>query len=427
MNFPKRLLLIFAFGAFFGLRSEAIVTASAAAETEALPSYKRPADSTLWAKGMGALHQQLAGECYFDEPCHVYFVEAFREYGLLKSSLIALDRRLRCSRIGMAGLNSLFLDESGHLHEDLDAYRYRKTKVFETPVPSSHFDVEALISKEDSLAQLFRFSAEDDSLLGMKYFSEDYDFAQYLLSLNLRSDLDCLLRDENYLPSDTLHFMRGWTAYLQQDLPRSAAYFSLVDTASVFWEKSLFHEVAMLAHMKCYTQAEERLKSYREPTYEQLKVLQRAGLSLLRNDMDSYKMAASSFDTSHSHYLQSEQAALQSMYEERIRLSRKSPWLAASMSALVPGAGKIYAGNLSEGIMSFVITGAMAGLTAEHWVKEGIDDWRTITFASLTGLFYVSNIFGSYFSVQILQDHVLQQQTQAILYHIHMPLDRLFR
>ena len=75
-------------------------------------SAQKPAEETLWARSMGSLHQQLAGECYFDVPCHVYFVEACREFGLPKASLIAMDRRLRCSRIGMAGLNGTFLDET---------------------------------------------------------------------------------------------------------------------------------------------------------------------------------------------------------------------------------------------------------------------------------------------------------------------------
>ena len=161
--------------------------------------------------------------------------------------------------------------------------------------------------------------------------------------------------------------------------------------------------------------------------HEQLKHLQLAGLALLRNDMSSYQQQAAAFDLQQPHYLRSEQLSLQTMFEERQALARKNPYLAATLSAVLPGAGKIYAGNLSEGVMSFVITGALAAITAEHWVKKGPQDWRSITFASLTGLSYISNVFGSYFSVQILQDHVLQKQTQAILYHIHLPLDRLFR
>lgn len=407
----------------------------------------KPADSTFWARSMGALHAQLAGECYFDTPCHVYFVEACREYGLPKASMIALDRRLRCSRIGMAGLNGTFLNEQGLMHEDLEAYRWRSALPFEAAPLSLSIDYDKLLSLDEtsvasgsgSLASDFASGSASGSGSGSgsgslasgsarRYITEDYDFAQHLLSLHLLDDLSWMLHQPgSYHPSDSLHFLRAWTEYLCQDLAPAAAHFSLVDSSSVFWEKSLFHEVALLAHLGSYEQAEARLNAYRQPDYAQLKSLQSAGLSLLRNDMPGYERAASGFDLSHSHYLQSDQLALQTIFDERQKLVGKSPLLAASLSAVIPGAGKIYAGNLSEGIMSFVITGALGALTAEHMIKQGPEDWRSITFASLTGLFYVSNIFGSYFSVQILQDHVLQKQTQAILYHIHVPLDRLFR
>ncbi|MBO5835420.1 MAG: hypothetical protein J6R12_05220, partial [Bacteroidales bacterium] len=279
------------------------------------------------------------------------------------------------------------------------------------------------VNQTDGESQAF---AQLDSL--SRYISEDYDFANYLLSLNLRSDLDYLLHaSSSYRASDTLYFLQAWSEYLQQQLPQAVAHFSLIDSSSVFWEKSLFHQVALLAHLGCYQQAEERLNDYMTDEHEQLKHLQLAGLALLRNDMSAYQQQAAAFDLQQPHYLRSEQLSLQTMFEERQALARKNPYLAATLSAVLPGAGKIYAGNLSEGVMSFVITGALAAITAEHWVKKGPQDWRSITFASLTGLSYISNVFGSYFSVQILQDHVLQKQTQAILYHIHLPLDRLFR
>ena len=374
-----------------------------------------PADSSCWARGMGLLRQQLAGACYFDTPCEVYFVQACREFSFPKACLIAIDRRLRCNRIGMAGRNSQLLDADGHMHETLDAYRYRRQLPLKATPPALHLDYSRLL---------------DTAACGrpQAYFSEDYDFAQYLLSLKLKQEAQFLIdKEKNYYPSDSLYFMRAWVHYLQKDLELAAANFSLVDSCSVFHDKALFYQTALLAHLGCYAQADSCLASYRGEQYAQLQHLQGAGLALLRNDMDAYRQEASCFDTSHRHYLSTEQSTLQTMFEERLKLTDKNPWLAASLSAVVPGLGKVYAGNLSEGVMSFLMMGISGALTAEHIIKLGPQDWRSITFASLTGILYVSNIFGSYFSVQILQDHVLQKQTQAILYHIHMPLDRIFR
>ena len=40
----------------------------------------------------------------------------------------------------------------------------------------------------------------------------------------------------------------------------------------------------------------------------------------------------------------------------------KSPWLAGAMSALIPGSGKIYAGDLRSGVSTLLLVGALGGM-----------------------------------------------------------------
>ena len=103
-------------------------------------------------------------------------------------------------------------------------------------------------------------------------------------------------------------------------------------------------------------------------------------------------------------------------------LKPRSPFLAGAMSAVIPGSGKIYAGDLSSGLSTFLIVGALGAMTAEAWSKLGISDWRTITAASLFGIFYIGNIYGSALSVSVIRNAHADAQKAVLLFGIRLPL-----
>ena len=101
---------------------------------------------------------------------------------------------------------------------------------------------------------------------------------------------------------------------------------------------------------------------------------------------------------------------------------KKSPVLAAAMSAVIPGSGKIYAGDLRSGISTLLIVGALGGMVAESWSRYGIKDWRTITLSSVFGLFYIGNIYGSAVSVSVIKNTYADAQKATLLFNLHVPL-----
>lgn len=100
----------------------------------------------------------------------------------------------------------------------------------------------------------------------------------------------------------------------------------------------------------------------------------------------------------------------------------KSPWLAGAMSAVIPGSGKIYAGDLRSGVSTFLIVGALGAMAAESWSKLGIKDWRTITLSSLFGVFYIANIYGSALSVSVTKQTYEDAQKATLLFGLRIPL-----
>ena len=107
--------------------------------------------------------------------------------------------------------------------------------------------------------------------------------------------------------------------------------------------------------------------------------------------------------------------------------SRRSPYLAALMSAVIPGSGKAYAGQTGPGVASFLAVGTLAAITAEQWKHHGVKDWRTIVAGSLCGIFYIGNIYGSWVSVSIQRQNIQDETKALVLYNISIPLGSFFR
>lgn len=101
---------------------------------------------------------------------------------------------------------------------------------------------------------------------------------------------------------------------------------------------------------------------------------------------------------------------------------RKSPLLAGAMSAVIPGSGKIYAGDLRSGVSTLLIVGALGGMAAESWIKLGGSDWRTIALSSVFGLFYIGNIYGSALSVSVIKNTYDAAQKATLLFDLRIPL-----
>ncbi|MBR3074477.1 MAG: hypothetical protein IKH11_01800 [Bacteroidales bacterium] len=257
------------------------------------------------------------------------------------------------------------------------------------------------------------------------WVSADFDFAGYLLDNGLKKDAKALLSRNVYFPSDTLTYLRAWVDYQLKELEPALSGFRAVPRDSGFAEKSFFYANAVSAYLGDFETPSQLLEGY-GGAYKELGNMQLAGLALLRGDAETYRKASAGFAYSDFALTKPEQE-LQEIYELRFETKAKSPLLAAAASAVVPGLGKIYAGRVGEGVEAFLLTGIMAGITAEHWVKDGIKDWKTIVPGILCAALYIGNIYGSYVSVSIYNKDLKNAQDTAILYDIHIPLRSVFK
>lgn len=99
-----------------------------------------------------------------------------------------------------------------------------------------------------------------------------------------------------------------------------------------------------------------------------------------------------------------ESIELMKFYQRKINLDDKNPTLAAVMSAIIPGLGKIYTENYGDGITALLFTGVLTFLSIDNF--NAGHDFRGWLFAGLAGYFYAGNIYGSAVSANVYNDNL---------------------
>jgi tetratricopeptide (TPR) repeat protein len=80
---------------------------------------------------------------------------------------------------------------------------------------------------------------------------------------------------------------------------------------------------------------------------------------------------------------------------------RKSPTTAALLSAVIPGAGKVYAGHTADGIYAFMLVGVDAVQSYRAFHESGSGSTRGWVYGILAFTFYAGNIYGSDLAVRL--------------------------
>lgn len=267
---------------------------------------------------------------------------------------------------------------------------------------------------------------------GEKPVSKDFDFFNYLIDNELGQDAKTLVLG-SYAPSDTLDFLRAKVLFSDLKLHQASDLFGKVPSDSPFGAESFYYRVVSLTSAGEYDRAAGLLSSASIPArfseggpYAELTALQEAGLALLRGKEDEWTRRSSAF-TYGDYALTESERVLSEIGQRRFSGKSKHAGVAALASAVIPGAGKVYAGRIGEGVAAFLTVGSLGAITAENWVRHGGKDWRTILAGSLCATFYLGNIYGSYMSVSIENNDRITAENTAIVYHLHLPLRTVFR
>lgn len=264
-------------------------------------------------------------------------------------------------------------------------------------------------------------------------FENEWRFGKYLLDKSQYADaIKVLSRMDQALATplqkDSLHYLIGWAAYQSKKLELAATSLLKVSPdATALYNKSLSFGAYSLAFLNFKDSAAVIFNKIvpAEPIEQELIQFELAGLALLNKDFEQYDQLRKYFKQE-SYIMQQEEKRFERYRDELANTNTKSPFLAGLYSAVLPGAGKWYAGKRKQGVAAFLPIVSLAAITLEAYKKGGIKDARFITFGSLFSLFYVGNIWGSVFSVKIKQKEFNKAYEHKILFDMHIPLRNFY-
>ena len=267
-----------------------------------------------------------------------------------------------------------------------------------------------------------------------QYAKSDFDFIYYLIGNDFKEDALAIVRNKDVKPSlntpyaDSMHFISGWTYYSCHKLDSASLMLDLVSDFSPLHVQSRLFSCLSYAHGGQYAKARSALNGLKSEDNGilQLKTYTQGALALLERNIGEFDSCFALLNT-HDMRFESEKAELLSLRNEINAHKPKSLWLAGALSSVVPGLGKVYAGNLGEGISAFLMTGSFMAATAENWYRKGFTNWKTLVFATFSAVFYTGNIYGSVSAAKMSNVIFNGKKDVQILYNIHIPIRNGFR
>lgn len=261
------------------------------------------------------------------------------------------------------------------------------------------------------------------------------DFLMYLYENGQQDDFDFagdkLLSHSNLTigQKDSVNYIIGIVNFRKKKYNRSLNYLKSVSEESMYFYKSVFYLSVCHSenlHFDSAFAAIFPLETGDAENLFQLKTYELAAFSLMKRDYKSFDTLAAKFNSNDTLLLREEKIIVENQQQLRT-LKRKSPIVAGTLSAIIPGLGLAYSGNNGQALAAFIRVAAMGALTIEDYVKLGPKNPQFIIFGSLFSFFYIGNIWGSALSVKIRYDEKVKEIDHNIMVGLRIPVDYFFR
>ncbi len=266
--------------------------------------------------------------------------------------------------------------------------------------------------------------------------SSELNFSKYLFNKKYYDESISVLKNLtnnrgsgiNPIQKDSIHYLLGNIYYNQQDLRNSITHFdSVKDGSHRMKVEAVFFSSFNQAYLKSYRIAEQKLLKYTpiDSTETQLRNLEIAGISLLQRDLKKYDSVSHYFSPP-NYVIDQQEEKMKEHYRRITQQPKKSPLLAATLSAILPGAGKFYAGNRGQGMYTLLISTVLGLQAWEGYRKDGPSSFRFIAYGAIFSSIYIGTIWGSAFAVKFKRDQLNETINDQILFDMHIPLRTLF-
>ena len=229
----------------------------------------------------------------------------------------------------------------------------------------------------------------------------NYDFFQNLVNqketnLAILFLNKCELLPQNTTTLDSIYFYKGKIYFNTKLFKQSVLAFNKISDLSVFYNQSkIYQSIGLLYLDSSENYINNELKPIKgDSVFNQIKTITMASVALLNNNLLVYDSLILQIKDSLFYY-NNLQVSL-NKWRKKANLKTKKPFIAAGLSALVPGLGKVYGGKPYDGLSTFLTHVPLGLIVWESYNNAGVNSARFITFTSISSLFYFGNILASY-------------------------------
>ena len=278
---------------------------------------------------------------------------------------------------------------------------------------------------------IFSLSSQNQIKLN---FSNEFNFLIHLSKNNMFEEAEIIKErlfkssEINQAYKDSINFFLAYAYYMSKQPVKAKPLFLKISDEPFFYYKS--HYLAGLIDIDIgnidsaytnYSTIEESTNS----DLNELKEFEVLSLTLLKKKYTRFDSLSSQIKFNNP-IINEEFLNLKKykLIDEKIK--RKSPLLAGTLSAIIPGLGKVYAGNNGQALASFLTCGLMGGIVVENYFRLGMYHPQTLFFTGIFSLFYIGNIYGSALSVQIVKTEKQLENKHNILVGIKIPINKFF-
>ena len=93
--------------------------------------------------------------------------------------------------------------------------------------------------------------------------------------------------------------------------------------------------------------------------------------------------------------------------ETGAQLPTRSPFLAGVLSTIVPGSGRLYTGlRIGDAVTSLITVGVTGWQAYDGFRRDGLSSVKGWTLGTISGIFYLGNIYGSVISARVYNRRV---------------------
>lgn len=219
-----------------------------------------------------------------------------------------------------------------------------------------------------------------------------FKFGNYLFQE--RDYLRAIDEYKSYLSTnknDTLNFKIGFAYSRMGNYSESERYFKKLIGKSIFIDESKF-ELLKINYLR------ENFSDLRSKSFPSNK-FRTETLKLQHYSYLSDEIELPDSNLLFSIYNDDELIFVRDFYNRKLNPEYKSKTFAAILSAFIPGAGKIYAGETGDGITALILTGLFSFLAYDNFQAD--HKIRAWIFTGLSAFFYAGNIYGSAAAAQI--------------------------